>query len=74
MGVGYCPCTDWHWQIRRRLGDYDIPNSYIKFVLDKITGLEFDALIVDRVVIVSYFIALAISIFLNRKLIKRLSH
>ena len=28
-GWGYCPFTDWHWQIRERLGYHD-PPSYIQ--------------------------------------------
>ena len=36
-GWGYCPCTDWHWQIRARLGHPD-PPSYIELVISEITG------------------------------------
>ncbi|MGE4551380.1 MAG: DUF2784 family protein, partial [Opitutales bacterium] len=28
-GLGYCPCTDWHWQVKRALGQYDMPNNYM---------------------------------------------
>ena len=38
-GWGYCPCTDWHWQIRARLG-HDDPPSYIQLLIDTFTGLE----------------------------------
>jgi hypothetical protein len=37
-GFGYCPCTDWHWQVRIELGHFDMPRSYLKFLLDEITG------------------------------------
>ena len=20
-GFGYCPCTDWHWQVKKKLGE-----------------------------------------------------
>ena len=30
-GWGYCPCTDWHWQVRARLGHQD-PPSYIQLL------------------------------------------
>jgi len=33
-GFGFCPCTEWHWQVRMRLGYYDMPSSYIKFLID----------------------------------------
>jgi hypothetical protein len=31
-GWGYCPCTDWHWQVRARLG-YDDPPSYVQLLV-----------------------------------------
>ena len=37
-GYGYCPCTDWHWQVRAELGIYDMPSSYTKFLVDSLTG------------------------------------
>jgi hypothetical protein len=38
-GWGYCPCTDWHWQVRARLG-YDDPPSYIQLLIREITGID----------------------------------
>jgi hypothetical protein len=38
-GWGYCPCTDWHWQIRTRLG-YDDPPSYVQLLIREITGID----------------------------------
>ena len=26
-GWGYCPCTDWHWDVKRRLGETGLPRS-----------------------------------------------
>jgi hypothetical protein len=40
-GWGYCPCTDWHWQVRARLG-YDDPPSYIQLLIRELTGIELD--------------------------------
>lgn len=56
-GIGYCPCTDWHWQIRAKLGYYDMPSSYIKFLFDSLTGVNFP----DRLVEIStgFFLLLA---------------
>ncbi|MFB6307620.1 MAG: DUF2784 family protein, partial [Flavobacteriales bacterium] len=42
FGWGYCFCTDWHWRVREQLG-YEIrTNSYIDFLIMKLTGIEFD--------------------------------
>ena len=38
-GWGYCPCTDWHWQVRARLG-FDDPPSYIQLLIAELTGVE----------------------------------
>lgn len=46
-GFGYCPSTDWHWQVRYHLGYHDMPGSYIKFLLDSITGLNLPADLVN---------------------------
>jgi hypothetical protein len=64
-GFGYCPCTDWHWQVRERLGHYDMPASYIKFLIDTATGRDAPAQIVDTAVILGLVTALAFSMALN---------
>ena len=64
-GIGYCPCTDWHWQVRYRLGDTDLPASYIKFLLDSLTGADWNATLVEITTAVAFFLALALSVLLN---------
>ena len=46
-GFGYCPFTDWHWQVKRKLGEYELPSSYVKYYLDSSTGLDWDAFLID---------------------------
>lgn len=50
-GWGYCPCTDWHWEIKHQLGESDLPPSYIKYYLDRWSGLEWDPWWVDLAVL-----------------------
>ena len=64
-GFGYCPCTHWHWMVRRELGYFDMPNSYIKFLIDELTGLEFAAYTVDLWTAILFFSALVVSIYVN---------
>ena len=64
-GIGYCVCTDWHWQVKLKLGHTNIPRSYIKYLADLLTGLDFDAALVDTVVAVMYALAMIFSIALN---------
>jgi hypothetical protein len=64
-GIGYCPLTDWHWQVREKLGDPPMPHSYIKFIVDDFTGLDVDAVIVDWVTGISFAVAFLLSIYVN---------
>lgn len=64
-GWGYCPCTDWHWQVKRALGETDLPLSYIKYYLDLLTGFSWDPFIVDLMVAGFGVAAFLISVYVN---------
>jgi len=64
-GIGYCPCTDWHWQVREALGYHDMPMSYMKFLLDHLTGLNWNPTLVDYGTLIGFILALVASITLN---------
>lgn len=64
-GFGYCILTDWHWRVRRKLGYRDMPDSYIKFLLDEITGLDLSETLVTRGVYAGFLTALLASVGLN---------
>jgi len=64
-GIGYCPCTDWHWQVKRKLGAVGLPASYVKYYLDRATGLDLDPGAVDLSVAVLGIAALIVSLVLN---------
>lgn len=66
VGVpGYCPFTDWHFNVLRKLGKTNLPNSYLKYLFDRITGLNIDPWLVDRVTLIVFVAALVVSVFLN---------
>lgn len=73
VGVpGYCPFTDWHFRILEKLGKTDLPYSYVKYLADRITGLDINATIVDKITLYTFVVALVISILLNiRDFVKR---
>jgi hypothetical protein len=64
-GIGYCPCTDWHWQVKRELGAENLPASYVKYYLDRATGLDVDPGVIDVSVAVLGIAALLISVAVN---------
>lgn len=71
-GYGYCPFTDWHWQVREKLGYYDHPPSYTAFLLREITGWEPPDEFINQLTLGLLIAALATSIFVNSyDLIKR---
>jgi hypothetical protein len=63
--LGYCPLTDWHFNVLEKLGKTDLPNSYVKYLADRLIGLDFNSHLVDSVTIYAFLIALLISIVLN---------
>ncbi|PKH67847.1 DUF2784 domain-containing protein [Flavobacterium sp. ALD4] len=74
-GFGYCPFTDWHWRVRELLGYTYDSNSYVHFLILKITGIHFPEKRIDFATVIIFFTAYFISIYfavkkriLNQKL------
>lgn len=66
VGVpGFCPLTDWHFNILEKLGRTDLPSSYVKYLADRLTGMSFNPATVDKVTLYLFLAALLISIILN---------
>jgi hypothetical protein len=65
--LGYCPLTDWHFTILNKLGVSDLPSSYVKYLVDRLTGLDLNPSLVDNVTLYAFLAALGLSIFLNTK-------
>lgn len=63
-GFGYCFLTDIHWRIKMALGEEELPVSFIKYILDKLTGYSFDEKWVDYVTLSVFLGVLVISLFL----------
>lgn len=64
-GLGYCFCTDWHYQVRMNLGYFNMPSSYVKFLIDSLTGFDVNAKLVDILTLTLFLLALIASIFTN---------
>lgn len=62
---GYCPLTDWHFNILYKLGRTDLPTSYIKYLVDRMTGLNVNQTLVDNATLYGFITALALSLFLT---------
>jgi len=71
FGWGYCPITHWQWNVKKQLGETNLPNSFIKYYADKISGKDIDALIVDRVTLIVFLTVIVLTVFLNFVLRRR---
>jgi hypothetical protein len=64
-GWGYCPLTDWHWDILRQKGVRNLPNSYISYLIQRVLNLTLPAKTVDTLTLVLALAALILSILVN---------
>jgi hypothetical protein len=63
-GWGYCPLTDWHWQVRERLGHRD-PASYLQLLISTVAGVELSARVADALAVGTLSIVGPLTLFLN---------
>jgi hypothetical protein len=63
FGIGYCPITDWDWQIKEKLGEHNLPNSFIKYYADIIVGHSVNASLIDTLTAAGFFIAALLAVY-----------
>ena len=66
-GFGYCFLTDWHWKVKRQLGETDLPASFVKYFTDHYTPFQFSAAIVDWITGISFVLAIIGAIIMQIK-------
>lgn len=64
-GFGYCPLTDWHFNVLKKLAYTDLPDSYLSFLFTRLTKIHIDQSLVDAITLWGLIIALLISLYLN---------
>ena len=64
-GWGYCFLTDWHWNVKERLGETSLPNSFIKYYADKVSGRDINPSLIDKVTLGCLIFAVSASIYVN---------
>jgi hypothetical protein len=65
FGWGYCPVTDWQWGIKTKLGEQNLPNSFIKYMADKLSGENISAPLIDSITGITFGIVALLSVYLN---------
>ena len=64
-GLGYCPITDWQWQVKTKLGETNLPNSFVKYHLDHLSGQNIPDTTVDIITLGSFLAAIICSVKVN---------
>ena len=64
---GYCPLTDLHFKILGSLGKTMLPESYVKYLADRLTGLDFSTKLVDIATLLAFCTALLVSLLVNTR-------
>lgn len=64
-GIGYCPITDYQWQIKELRGEQNLPNSFIKYLADATFGSNTNAKLIDILTGVSFLSAALLSVYIN---------
>jgi hypothetical protein len=72
-GFGYCFLTDWHWQIKQQMGDTNLPSSYIKLILDRTTGSNWDPKIIESMTMFVLIFSVAGCLIQTLKYVKQKS-
>jgi hypothetical protein len=64
-GIGYCFLTDWHWEVKMKLGETNLPNSFVKYFFDQYTFLNLTAEEADLLTVISVVFIILITAYLN---------
>ncbi len=65
FGWGYCPLTDWHWQVLDALGKAPQTASYIAYLFQRIIGIPLSDQLADILTLTVFLIAFCLSLVQN---------
>lgn len=64
-GWGYCFLTDWEWEIKRQLGERNLPGSFIHYLVNDLFSLNMSPNFLDTITVWIFIMAFLLSIILN---------
>lgn len=65
FGMGYCPITDWQWRVKEQLGEHNLPDSFITYYANKITGRDFSDSLINLLTLIFFVLAALLSVYFN---------
>ncbi len=63
FGFGYCVITDWHWDIKKQLGEVNLPSSFISYLLNNIFQLNIGESLIDVFTGVGFILSIIMAIY-----------
>jgi len=64
-GIGYCPFTEWHWQVLSKMGELPAETSYLQYLFRRIAGWNLEARPVEAATLTCFLITFAASVVVN---------
>lgn len=64
-GTGYCPVTEWQWNVKEKLGEQHLPSNFVEYIAERLTGTDFSSQLVSNVIAISFAAAALASLFVN---------
>ena len=63
FGLGYCPVTDWQWQVKNKLGEHNLPNSFIKYIVDKVVDTDSSTALIDTTTAICFAVVALLAVY-----------
>lgn len=64
-GFGYCPVTDWQWQVKHKLGETNLPSSFITYLLNNKLGLGINETLIINGTGLVFLAVILITLYVN---------
>ena len=65
FGFGYCPITDWQWDVKERLGEQNLPPNFVEYFAEKVSGRDYSSSLIDTIIGVSFGVAVLFAVLVN---------
>ncbi len=64
-GFGYCFLTDWEWDVKRQLGERNLPHSFTQYLSNNVFGLNLSSTTVDLLTVGLFIVVILCSLYVN---------
>lgn len=64
-GIGFCPLTEWHWQVLRKSGETNLPYSYINYLIHRVSGIYLGDKTAETITVLFFVFSLVMSVCFN---------